>query len=44
MTLEAQMEISRILLIAEGRLVGANGPFAIIHRMLNDYFREFGWI
>jgi len=37
MTLEAKH------LIAEIRLIGSHGSFAIVHKMLNDYFRLWGW-
>jgi hypothetical protein len=44
MTTEAKMEISRILLMAEERLIGAHGPFLIIHQMLRGYMDEWGWM
>lgn len=43
MTLAAKMEISRILLRTEERLIGTHGPFFIIHAILNAYFVEWDW-
>lgn len=43
MTLYAKHVIADILLCTEDRIVGAHGPFFIIHKMLNAYFAEWGW-
>ena len=43
MTHEAKMEISRILLMTEERLIGQHGPFFIIHKMLRAYMIKWGW-
>ena len=41
--LEAHFVVAEILLAAEGRILGSHGPFTIVHKMLNDYFRLWGW-